>query len=331
VSRLAARAPTFTVHLGPADRRAALERDVREGLSASPRRLPPKWHYDERGSDLFEAITRLPEYYLTRRERTILEAHADEIASASRAETLVELGAGTSEKTRLLLDAFTAAGLLRRFVAVDVDEATLRRSAGRIARDYPGLEVHGVVGDIERHLHLLPRGARRMVAFLGSSIGNFDRAGRARLLGGLCSGLGPGESFLLGADLVKDASRLRAAYDDPAGVTRRFSLNILAVLNRELRADFDLESFEHVPRWDAEREWIDVRLRSLAGQTVTVADLGLEVRFEPGEELHTEISAKFRREGVERELAAAGLRPWGWWTDPDRDFGLSLSGVPGPA
>jgi L-histidine N-alpha-methyltransferase len=317
--------PVVDVLLGPAERRAALERDVREGLTASPKRLPPKWHYDAEGSRLFGEITKVPEYYLTRAEREILAARAGEIAAVSEADTLVELGAGTSEKTRLLLDALRDAGRLERIVVLDVDEETLRESAERLAREYPGAHVHGVVGDLEEHLGALPREGRRLVAFLGSSIGNFEEAERSRFLSRLREAMEPGESFLLGTDLVKDPARLHAAYDDAAGVTPRFSLNLLAVLNRELDADFDLSRFRHVPRWDPERELVDIRLRALAPQRVRIRALDLEVDFAEGEELHTETSAKFRRTGLEREVGAAGFDVRAWWTDQAGDFGLSLA------
>lgn len=317
--------PLVDVLLGPAERRAALERDVREGLTATPKKLPPKWHYDAEGSRLFGEITRLPEYYLTRAEREILAARAGDIAAVSRADTLVELGAGTSEKTRLLLDALREAGRLERIVVLDVDEETLRESAERLAREYPGVAVHGVAGDLEQHLSELPHEGRRLIAFLGSSIGNFETAERAAFLRRLRGAIDPGETFLLGTDLVKDPARLHAAYDDAAGVTPRFSLNLLSVLNRELGADFDLARFRHVPRWDAERELVDIRLRSLGAQRVCVRALGLEIDFAEGEELHTETSAKFRRGGVERELREAGFDVREWWTDEAGDFALSLS------
>lgn len=320
-----AAAPRIAVLLGPQDRLAALEHDVREGLTATPKRLPPKWHYDEEGSRLFSLITELPEYYLTRCEREILEARAGEVARAGGADTLVELGAGTSQKTRLLLDAMRNAGSLRRIVLLDVDEATLRASAAALVEEYPGVEVYGVVGDIQRHLVELPRGGRRMVAFLGSSVGNFLPDERAEFLRALRGAMEPGETFLLGADLVKDPARLVAAYDDAAGVTARFSLNLLSVLNKELGADFDTSLWEHVPRWDPERELMDIRLRSLAEQVVHFPTLDLEVRFAEGEELHTEISAKFRREDLELELDEAGLEPRAWWTDEAGDFAVSLS------
>jgi L-histidine N-alpha-methyltransferase len=323
--RLARDPGPIDARLGPGDRRAALEADVRDGLAASPKRIPPKWHYDERGSRLFGEITTLPEYYLTRRERELLEAHSGDVARVAEADTLVELGAGTSEKTRLLLDALRAAGRLRRIVLLDVDEVTLAESVERLAREYPEADVRGVVGDLERHLGDLPREGRRLVCFLGSSIGNFDVEHRPHFLRALRGAMDPGESFLLGVDLVKEPERLVAAYDDAAGVTARFSLNLLSVLNEELGADFDLDRWEHVPRWDADRELMDIRLRSREAQVVRIPALGLEVPFAEGEELHTEISAKFRREGIERELREAGFEPREWWTDEGGDFGLSLS------
>ena len=320
---------TVDVHLGPHALQDALRDDVRAGLTASPKRLPPKWFYDERGSQLFEEITKLEEYYPTRREREILEAHAGDIATLVQADTLVELGAGSSEKTRLLLDAMTAAGRLRRFVPFDVSEVFLREAASAVAGEYPGLEVHCVVGDFDHHLPRLPRGGRRLVVFLGGTIGNLVPDERSRFLDEVVAGLEPGDAFLLGTDLVKDVGRLEAAYDDGAGVTAEFNKNVLRVINRELHADFDVDRFEHVAFFDRDEEWIEMRLRSTVAQLVTVAELdGLRVEFEAGEELRTEVSAKFRREGVEAELAAAGLKLAEWWTDRHGDFALSLSFAP---
>jgi L-histidine N-alpha-methyltransferase len=313
------------IHLGPGDRREALRRDVLEGLTRTPKSLPPKWFYDERGSELFDEITRLPEYYLTRREREILAERAGEIAERTHAATLVELGAGTSEKTRFLLDALVAEGSLRRYAAIDVSDETLRESALRIAAEYPSIGVHAVVGDLERHLDRLPVDGRRLVAFLGSSIGNFPPAARSAFLELLRSGLGDGDALLLGLDLVKARERLEAAYDDAAGVTAEFNRNILAVVNRELGADFVLERFAHVARWDADNEWVELALRSLDERVVRIRELRLEVEFTRDELLHTEISAKFRRERAEPELERAGFEPAAWWTDAAGDFALSLS------
>jgi L-histidine Nalpha-methyltransferase len=288
--------------------------------------LPPKWFYDEEGCRLFDEITRLPEYYPTRAERAILAEHARDIAARTSADTLVELGSGTSEKTRLLLDALSAHRTLRRFVPFDVSEPTLRGAAAAIELEYPGVDVHAVVGDFERHLDRLPTGGTRLIAFLGSTIGNLDPPARARFYRGMTAGFGPDDALLLGTDLVKDTRRLVAAYDDAAGVTAAFNRNVLSVLNRELAADFVPERFAHVAKWNPAEEWIEMRLKSHGAQTVQVDGLDLEVRFAAGEEMRTEISAKFRRERVEAELAAAGLALTAWWTDPDGDFALSLSG-----
>ncbi len=317
------------VYLGPDDLPLALRNDVRRGLTAAPKWLPPKWFYDDRGSALFDEITRLPEYYPTRRERTVLGTYAAQIAEASDATTLVELGSGTSEKTRLLLDAIAARGRLQRFVPFDISEGTLRAAAEEILAAYPGVEVHGIVGDFEHHLGKIPADGARMIAFLGGTIGNLAPAERARFLADLADAMAPGDSFLLGTDLVKSPARLVAAYDDARGVTAAFNRNVLAVINRELDADFDLEAFDHVARWDAERAWIEMWLRSTRAQTVLVRALDLAVRFDEGEEIRTEISAKFRRGPVERELGAAGLELRHWWTDPAGDFALSLSVKPG--
>lgn len=313
------------VHLTPVDLHRALTDDARRGLTSTPKDVPPKWFYDDRGSQLFDEITRLDEYYPTRAERSILVARADEIAAASGADTLVELGSGTSEKTRLLLDALARSGQLRRFVPFDVSETTLRDAAQAIAAEHPSIDVHAVVGDFERHLHELPRGGRRLIAFLGGTIGNLPPDTRAKFLAEIAADLEPGDAFLLGTDLVKDVDRLIAAYDDAAGVTAAFNRNVLSVLNRELGADFDPESFAHVAKWDAESEWIEMWLRSEPAQSVKVPELDLVVEFAAGEEMRTEISAKFRRDGITAELATAGLTLQHWWTDQAGDFALSLS------
>lgn len=316
---------TIDVRLDRGELRAALERDVRSGLTAEPKTLPPKWFYDARGSALFEAITRLPEYYPTRAERSILEARATEIAAITGAETLVELGSGTSEKTRLLLDALRDARLLHRFVPFDVSEPTLRAAADAIAAEYPGIDVHAVVGDFDHHLGAIPDGGPRLVAFLGGTIGNLDPPERFGFLRSLRGRLHGDDSLLLGTDLVKSAARLEAAYDDPQGVTAEFNRNVLHVLNRELHADFRPADFEHIARWVPEEAWIEMRLRSTRAQRVRVDDLGLEVRFAAGEEMRTEISAKFTLEGVAGELRAAGFEPVASWTDRAGDFALFVS------
>ena len=305
--------------------REQLMAELRRGLGSTPKEISPRWFYDERGSLLFEEITRLPEYYPTRREREILTRRADEVARLSQAEVLVELGSGSSEKTRLLLEALRRQGTLRSYVPFDLSEPMLRVSAPAIAREFPGLSVHAVVGDFERHLRGVPRTGRRMVAFLGGTIGNLPPEPRARFLADLARGLAPGETFLLGTDLVKQPERLHAAYNDSAGVTAEFNLNVLNALNRELHADFDPAAFRHRAWFDPVNAWIEMLLVSARAQRVRVPGLGLVVSFEEGEALRTELSCKFRREQVEGELAAAGLSLLEWWTDDGGDFALSLS------
>ena len=319
---------TIEYRLPPDYRAASLRADALAGLTATPKSLPAKWFYDAQGSALFEKITELPEYYPTRAERSILRAAAAEIARLSRARVLVELGSGSSEKTRLLLSALRDAGSLRCYVPVDVSEPALTMAADALTADYPGLDVRAVVSDFEEHLGLPGPGeapAPRLVAFLGSTIGNLVPAQRAAFLARVRSELEPGDSFLLGTDLVKDPAVLVAAYDDDAGVTAAFNKNVLAVLNAELGADFDLDAFEHVALWNAQAEWIEMRLRSLAAQTVHLPAIGLTVEFAEGEEMRTEVSAKFRRDGVAAELAAAGFELRSWQTDPAQQFALSLS------
>jgi len=303
----------------------SLREDARAGLTASPKSLPPKWFYDERGSELFDKITRLDEYYLTRAERSILTAAAGQIAAASGADTLVELGSGAADKTRLLLDALRDGGTLRSYVPVDVSEAALAGSARRTLAAYPGLAVRPVVSDFEEHLGLPAGDGRRLVAFLGSTIGNLVPAQRAAFLASLRGRMRCGDALLLGTDLVKDPAVLLAAYDDHAGVTAAFNKNILSVLGAELGADFDPDAFEHVAVWDPAAEWIEMRLRSRFRQEVTLPGIGLAVTFDADEEMRTEVSAKFRRSGVASELASAGLEMRSWWTDPAGQFGLSLS------
>ena len=304
---------------------SSIETDVRRGLTTAPKDIPPKWFYDDRGSALFERITRLPEYYPTRRERAILESRAPEMARITGADTLVELGSGTSEKTRVLLDALRRAGTLTRFVPFDVSKQTLHDAASAIEQEYPGVDVQPVVGDFTLDLDTIPRRGRRLIAFLGGTIGNLLPEDRRRFLRAVGRLLEPGDFFLLGTDLVKDVDRLVAAYDDASGVTAEFNKNVLHVLNRELDADFDVSTFEHVAVFDNDREWIEMRLRSSQTQTVNLAAIDLTIEFDAGEEMRTEVSAKFRREGVERELAAAGLCLTHWWTDDAGDFALSLS------
>jgi L-histidine N-alpha-methyltransferase len=308
---------------------AELRADVRAGLTSTPKTLPPKYFYDARGSELFDEITRLPEYYLTRAETAILQRHAADIAELAQCETLIELGSGTSAKTRLLLRALLAGGSLREFVPFDLDPAVLTGATDALVAEYPGLRIAPFVGDFTSDLGRVATAGRRMIAFLGSTIGNLEPVARAAFLAQVGAALSPGDTFLLGADLVKDAGRLLRAYDDAAGVTADFNRNVLRVVNRELDASFDVDEFEHVAVWDPANEWIEMRLRSRQDQQVVIADLDLTVAFTPGEEMRTEISAKFRRDTIKAELAAAGLKTLQFWTDPDGDFSLTLAQSPG--
>lgn len=312
-------------HLAEDSAYHALRRDVSEGLRQTPKTLPPKWFYDSVGSELFERITRLPEYYPTRAEAQILRVRSSEIAAASEADTLVELGSGTSEKTRRLLDALRDRKSLRRFVPFDVDASVLSESAAAIQREYSGVEIRAVCGDFEEHLTEIPSGGRRLFVFLGSTIGNLTPGPRADFLAALAGIMRAGDSLLLGTDLVKDAERLVRAYDDAAGVTAQFNRNVLAVVNRELDADFDVDAYRHVARWNVAEERIEMWLRSETSQRVHVGALDLTVDFGAGEEMLTEVSCKFRPEAVNAELAEAGLRRIRWWTDDAGDFGLSLA------
>jgi L-histidine N-alpha-methyltransferase len=317
--------PTIDRYLTAEDLAASLRADVRAGLTATPKVLPPKYFYDGRGSELFEDITRLPEYYQTRAEASILRRRAGEIADLTKARSLVELGSGSSEKTHLLLRALRDVGSLESYVPVDVSADAIEGALPGLVAEYPALDVHGVVADFERHLAQLPADGPRLVAFLGGTIGNFEPAQRAAFLAAVGSTLEPGDALLLGTDLVKDPARLVRAYDDAAGVTAAFNLNVLHVINRELGATFDVDRFEHVAVWDTEQEWIEMRLRSLDAQRVDVPALSLSVDFAAGEEMRTEISAKFREARVTAELTAAGLRLSHWWTDEPGDFALSLA------
>lgn len=311
--------------LDPDRAAGTLADDVRRGLGAFPRTLPPKWLYDDRGSALFDEITRLPEYYPTERERQILSDHAPTIASESGATILIELGSGTSVKTRMLLDAFVATGQLARFVPVDVSETTLRRAAHDISHAYPGLQVEAIVADFTLHLGHLPQGSRRLVAFLGGTIGNLYVEERGAFLGALADSLSPGDSLLLGFDLVKDTRRLISAYDDPQGLTGEFVFNSLRVLNRELGADFDPEAFTYIPFWDPRMERMDLRLRSEMPQRVRIPGAELEIDLGAGEEIRVEISSKFRPEGIRTELAQAGFDVTGQYTDAGNDFAVILA------
>jgi L-histidine N-alpha-methyltransferase len=313
-------------YVGPGDERSLAD-DVLDGLTRPFKELPPKHFYDARGAELFDRICELPEYYPTRAERAILDARSDEIVAVTGATELVELGSGTAAKTRLLLRAMADAGTLRRYVPIDVTESMVLGCADALADEFPGLHVHGIVGDFERHLrHVPPADGPRVVAFLGGTIGNFPPGSRRRFLRAMARLLRPGiDHLLLGSDLVKDPAVLEAAYDDSAGVTAEFNRNVLHVINRELDADFDVEAFEHVAFFDREHEWIEMRLRAARRMDVHVRDVGLDVSFAAREELRTEISAKFTRERLAGDLAAAGLELRDVLTDPEDLFALSLS------
>jgi L-histidine Nalpha-methyltransferase len=314
------------LHVGEGAERGLAD-DVLDGLTRPFKELPPKHFYDSRGSELFERICELPEYYPTRTELEILRGQGQAIVRRARPVELVELGSGATTKARLLLDAMASQGRLQRYVPVDVSERMVREAAAELVDDYPGLSVHGVVGDFERHLDRIPPpdGGPRLVALLGGTIGNFPPGSRRRLLRAVARLLRPGDHLLMGTDLVKDPAILEAAYDDSAGVTAEFNRNILRVVNRDLDADFDPTGFDHVAFFDRRREWIEMRLRARESCAVRVAALDLEVQFEPGEELRTEISAKFTPERVEADYRAAGLRLRGWYADPERLFAVSLA------
>jgi L-histidine Nalpha-methyltransferase len=316
-------------YVGPKDERSLAD-DVLDGLTRPFKELPPKHFYDAYGAELFDRICELPEYYPTRAERAILEERSAEIVAATGAAELVELGSGTAAKTRLLLRAMAEAGTLRRYVPLDVTEAMVLTCADELVDEFPGLRVHGIVGDFERHLPHVPEpDGPRIVAFLGGTIGNFTPGTRRRFLRGIAKLLRPGvDHLLLGTDLVKDPAVLEAAYDDSAGVTAEFNRNVLRVINRELDADFDVDAFEHVAFFDREREWIEMRLRAERRMDVHIGRLGLDVAFAPREELRTEISAKFTIKRLGADLAAAGLELCDVLTDSEELFALSLSARP---
>jgi len=329
-SLTAADAVVVRSYLGPGDERSLAD-DVLDGLTHPFKEIPPKHFYDARGGDLFDRITELPEYYPTRAERAILESRGAKAVAELGAAEIVELGSGTATKTRILLRALHDAGTLRRYVPIDVTEGLVRSTAEELVDELPGLAVHGIVGDFERHLHEVPPPLHgpRIVAFLGGTIGNFPPGSRRRFLRAMAKLLRPGvDRLLLGSDLVKDVAVIEAAYNDSEGVTADFNRNVLRVMNRELAADFDVEAFEHVAFFDREREWIEMRLRAQRRMDVRFGALDLDVAFAAREEMRTEISAKFTPERLWGDLAAAGLRPVEVMTDPDGLFALSLSARP---
>jgi L-histidine N-alpha-methyltransferase len=316
---------TIDVHLSPTEVRARMKADALAGLLAPVKSIPPVWFYDERGSQLFEEITRLPEYYPTRAERSLLEAHAPMIAKLSMADTLVELGAGACDKTRVILSALEAAGTLARYVPFDVSDEFLRGAASSLSDEYDALAIHLVIGDFHQHLAEIPTEGRRMVAFLGGTIGNLDPAQRRRFLFDLNCTMSSEDTLLLGTDLVKDRRRLVAAYDDGAGVTAAFNRNVLHVLNEQLGGDFEPDHFEHVALWNEAEQWIEMRLRATQPQDVTLADAGISVHFDQDEDLLTEISAKFSPQGIADELVEAGFVIEGVWGADEGEFLLTLA------
>ena len=313
------------VHLPPGGPLSGMAADVRAGLTKPFKELSPRYFYDERGSALFERITELDEYYPTRCEREILQERSSEIVEAAQPRALIELGSGSAAKTRVLLDAMSEASCLEAYAPVDISEEITRDTADRIASEYEGVTVLGHVCDFELDLERVPVEGPRVIAFLGGTIGNFPPAQRASFLRRIANLLDPEDRFLLGTDLVKDRATLELAYDDPEGVTAAFNTNVLAVLNDRLDADFDLDAFEHVARWDADNLWMDIRLRSLKHQVIDIRALDLQVAFAAGEEMRTEISTKFMRPGLEGIYAEAGLELTDWWTDPEGLFALSLA------
>jgi L-histidine Nalpha-methyltransferase len=324
-TKAAAERVTVDVHLPPGGPLSGMAADVRAGLTNPFKELSPRYFYDERGSQLFEQITELPEYYPTRAERAILINRADEIVAAARPRALIELGSGSATKTRVLLDAMRAEGCLEAYAPVDISEAITRETALAVAEEYEEITVHGHVCDFEHDLERVPLPGPRLIALLGGTIGNFEPAQRAGFLRRVARLLGADDRFLLGTDLVKDRATVEAAYNDPQGITAEFNKNVLAVLNRELRADFDLDAFEHVARWDEENLWMDIRLRSRVNQVVRIADLDLQIPFAAGEEMRTELSTKFLRPGLEGIYHEAGLELDQWWEDSGGRYALSLA------
>ncbi|HEU5170588.1 MAG TPA: L-histidine N(alpha)-methyltransferase [Gemmatimonadales bacterium] len=316
------RKSTMTAVAPRADPRMLAE--VAAGLSAPQKELPPKYFYDHRGSELFEQITRLPEYYLTRAERALLERWMPRLIPALGTRALVELGAGSAEKTRIILDAMRDAGTAKLYVPVDVSAGFLRETAERLRREYPGLQIDPAVADIAEE-PCIPRDlpAPALVIFLGSTIGNFYPPAAIRLLTRVRAGLRPGDRFLMGVDLRKDPAVIEAAYNDGQGVTAEFNRNMLRVLNDELGAEFDVDAFEHLAFYDRETRRIEMHLVSTRQQRVHIPGIG-EIRFAAGETLRTEISCKHDVPSIAELFAAAGLRLESWQADAERRFLLAV-------
>lgn len=299
--------------------------DVRKGLTKDPKSIPSKYFYDERGSRLFEQITQLAEYYPMRAEKEILETYASQIIDSCKPGQLVEFGSGSSTKSRALLDAMQSRQLLISYVPVDISEGIVRRSASELSQEYPEIEITALIGDFEKDLNYLPPSDRRLIAFLGGTIGNFPQEQRVGFLEKICRLMGPEDHLLLGTDLVKPRGQLEAAYNDQNGVTEKFNKNLLAVVNRELGGDFNLDRFEHVAFFNEDLSCIEMRLRSLVDHSVRVGELGQAIFFETGEEIRTEICCKFTRETVESSYKQAGLALCDWYTDSLGRFALSTA------
>jgi L-histidine N-alpha-methyltransferase len=306
---------------------ASFAEDVRSGLGSNPKAIPPKYFYDARGSELFERITTLPEYYPTRAEQSILDAAGEEIVDLVKPAEIVELGPGSARKTDALLRPMVQGGHGTRYVPVDVSESAVADCAQRLADQYDGLEIHGIVGDFERHLDRLPTASgRRLIAFLGGTIGNLDEPERKRLLEVLEAQLGPQDRLLVGTDLVKGRDQLEAAYNDAAGVTAEFNRNLLHVINSHLGADLDPDRFEHVAFYNEPEHRIEMWLRAREEMSARIDAIELDLGFEQGDQFRTEISCKFTREMLEAEYRRAGLEPLAWYTDAGELFALSLTG-----
>jgi len=318
---------TIDVHLTTQDP-VAVREEIRKGLLSSPRILPTKYLYDDRGSELFEQICKLREYYQTRTEFNILSTYADRIIAQSEADELVELGSGAATKTRVLLDAMDRSDTLRCYVPFDVSEGIVRRVAQELTEEYDGLTVHGVVGDFLSHLEHIPDGGRRLVAFLGGTLGNLDDTVGPTFLASVNNEMASGDHFLLGVQFITDVNRLEAAYNDSAGVTAEFNKNMIPVMQEVVGADFDPDAFDHVARYNPDQSRIESFLRSKKDQTVTLEDLDLTLSLEEGEEIRTEISRKYDRGGTERILAKAGFEFVEWYADPDELLGLALAKKP---
>lgn len=318
-------AAVIDVHVDEADLFEHMKDECRVGLLKNPKEIPPKFFYDARGSVLFEQITELPEYYQTRTERKILEDVVGVLETRHRFRQLLEFGSGSSSKTRVLLDAMHESGNLELYLPLDVSESIVRMTAERLVDDYPEMRVHGIIGDFTRHLAEIPKGAHRLLVFLGGTIGNFRPEDATIFLRDVASTMGPHDRLLLGTDLVKEPRRIEAAYNDSKGVTAEFNLNVLSAINARLGADFDLENYDHLAPYREDVQWIEMRLRAKRSRRVSIPALDMEIGIDAGEEILTEISRKFTRASANHMVESAGLEMTDWFTDDESLFGLSLS------